>query len=430
MKKIDFGTVFIQKPVSSNDSVFSTNNDVKITESSSSFKQIVDEQIHNRSTSEIQIDDHISLYDGSRNLILPEDGTTLTEEVQKQLALEDLRSPVEVNNLANNLELNKEESSIEMLSLNTNVEPIVETENKEIIDEIDYKLLELIDEIIHELSISLQMPIDSESLAKLTKAFERLYQLWDELPSEVRRHVKVNQLVLQASELKEATKILNELLSIYEKRQSFLKQQVYAFDATITQQDIKKWLTQALERHSLFPENTNHVAISSNQPLPMSQKQQYTIHATNLERIDAISRNLIRDVQQIVKQSNFLKQPGLNQLTFTLRPASLGEVTIRLVQVDGVMSVKFLVATQAAKELFEANIHQLKPMFAPNQIIIERDLSVSDKQFYQEEGEPLEHNEEQQQSNEHEEKNEQKQGTDISFEELLQLLSKEAISNA
>ena len=429
MRIIDFGVVLLQKTTSptKEKSSFPVANDTKTTEGISPFKQLFDQQIDNQNTSKLTSEQVSSSEDHSIDLEVTDfEELVVTEEVESSVTTDILQSFVNI-----------EETSLELTEITSDIvegeispDSVTEGNQADELVQVDEKLMNLINEIINELNLSLQLPIDANNVMKLTKSIEQLFHLWDDLPLEIRRLIKESQLPLQSVELEEATKLLNELLNSYEKRQSFAKQQVYALDATITQQDIKKWLTQSLERHSLFSENNQQVSVRSNQPLQMSATQQYTFHATNSERIDAISRNLVSDVQQVVQRSNFLKQPGLNELTFTLRPAMLGEVTIRLVQVDGTMTVKFLVATQAAKELFEANIHQLKPMFAPNQIVIERDMTVSDKQFYQEDQEALEKDEKQNESNEREEQTEQNEAQDVSFEELLHLLSKEANMNA
>nr|WP_281349716.1 flagellar hook-length control protein FliK [Ornithinibacillus caprae] len=63
---------------------------------------------------------------------------------------------------------------------------------------------------------------------------------------------------------------------------------------------------------------------------------------------------------------------GTNQLSITLRPDNLGEMMVKLTQVNGEMTVKILVSSQAAKEMLESNINQLKTMFSPHQVQIER----------------------------------------------------------
>src|SRR5699024_1587745 len=164
--------------------------------------------------------------------------------------------------------------------------------------------------------------------------------------------------------------------------------------------------------------------LSQAQPMQMNQIQQYTLHVTEGHRIDAISRNLASDLSNIINRSSFLKQAGLEELTLTLRPHSLGDVTIRLAQINGEMTVRFLVTTEAAKKLFEANLHQLKPMFAPNQVVVERDLTIADDDFFQEEQEQLE--EEHKEENEEQDMPDDTNEYDLSFEDLLQFLSEEA----
>lgn len=105
----------------------------------------------------------------------------------------------------------------------------------------------------------------------------------------------------------------------------------------------------------------------------------------------------------------------MNQLTITLNPVNLGNITVRLVEVDGEMTVKLLVTSNLTKNALETNIHQLKHVFSPHQISIEREEGISDEEFFADE-EALE-DEMYEEGNETEEDEEI---SEIDFEELLQ----------
>src|SRR5690625_7091782 len=45
---------------------------------------------------------------------------------------------------------------------------------------------------------------------------------------------------------------------------------------------------------------------------------------------------------------------------------------VRLEEVNGEMTAKIIVTTEAAKKALQSNIHQLKNMFSPHQVVIER----------------------------------------------------------
>lgn len=292
-------------------------------------------------------------------------------------------------------------------------------------EELQNELLAQLQVILQALTSQMNNGESEEHFTQLTKDMHKFLQWWSRLPNQVQQSLKENGFMHE--DMVEETEILRELVSLFEKRHAFAKQQMYQTNSTITQDDVQKWLQQALAKHANFDtERTNavYVETNQNQPLQMSTKQQYILHITDSERIDAISRNLVSDVNKIVNRSQFLKQPGLDELTLTLRPQSLGDVTIRLSQINGEMTVRFLVTTQVARELFESNLHQLKPMFAPNNVVIERDTGVSDEEFYQEEQELSD--DEQQEEQERQGSHDDTSQPDVSFDQLLQFLSKEA----
>lgn len=432
MNTIDFASVFIQKSVGPSEASLPVQGkESKQSDKALPFKQVIAQQMTNDKTSP----------DGTaKNEIVKDPVFTKNEEIPNAAdeiecySLKELESLLRVDEAAGqasmdenplfNVEADGGLSEERIAFGQMNVEATDESQS------IDETLLAELYAIIDAIQQMLQQPVQTQNADQLTKDIARLLKMWETLPQERRFYLTENKFLLPANVKNEAAAVLNELLGAYENRLSLLKRQVYAFEASVTQNDLKNWLTQALQRHKGLFEHMDRPNVNSQQPLPMSKTEQYIFHATKLERIDAVSRNLVHDVQQVVKRSNFLKQPGLEQLTFTLRPASLGEVTIRLVQTDGTMTVKFIVTTQAAKELFEANIHQLKHMFAPNQIAIERDMNVSDKQFFQEEQETLEQQDEREERQERQNNKKQDENSDVSFEELLHLLSKEAIVDA
>lgn len=313
------------------------------------------------------------------------------------------------------------------------IEGVQEQEKSFLEDEAMAHLLTQLEQMIKDILVQLHLQMNAleidepQNIFNLARNLQQLFQRWMDLPQEAKLAFEDSEL-FHLQELDEEMTLLKELFAKFQKRGSFIKQQIYQVDATITNEDIQKWLEQALERHMVFGETKLDAATENkhHQSGQISKVEQFILRATNADRIEAISKNLVQDINRIVTKNNFLKRPGLDQLTFTLRPASLGEVTIKLVQVNGEMTVKFFVATQAARELLEANMNQLKPMFSPHQIAIERDAAVSDEEFFHEEqaqSEEEEQNEKESRQTRNEDKNEE---IEISFDELLLNLRKEA----
>lgn len=265
-----------------------------------------------------------------------------------------------------------------------------------------------------------------------------LYQLmsqWMNSDRQQNRHLQWEQFIQTLAD-QEVADVLKDVLSAYERRTKLLTQQMYQTDATITRDTVASWLEQALTRHlandslkaSINSESETNLANNKQVAMPMSPIQQYTLHVSSLQRIEAISNELVHKMQQIINQSQFLKNPAMNELMIRLHPEQLGEMTIRFVQVNGEMTVKFLVSSQMTKQLLEANMHQLKHMFAPHQIIIERDTTVlSDTERLHEEQEEQQQQEEdlREQEQYEEENNEEFEAVD--FEALLEMLRKEEV---
>lgn len=105
-----------------------------------------------------------------------------------------------------------------------------------------------------------------------------------------------------------------------------------------------------------------------------SKIQQYIIYTqqTNTDN-EMVQKQLLDQFQQIMVKSNFLQRGnGINQLMVRLHPEQLGDITLKLTQVNGEMTVKMIVSSQATKDLLEGNLQQLRHMFSPHQVLIEK----------------------------------------------------------
>ncbi|WP_102028219.1 flagellar hook-length control protein FliK [Salirhabdus sp. Marseille-P4669] len=115
----------------------------------------------------------------------------------------------------------------------------------------------------------------------------------------------------------------------------------------------------------------NQVNVDS---MPMTKIEQYTIYVQRQPGTEQTGsqKQLLDQFEQAIKSSRFLQKDGALQLTLKLRPAHLGDMVVKLTQVNGEMAVKISVASTAAKELLESNMNQLRHMFSPNQVVIEK----------------------------------------------------------
>ncbi|RDW19487.1 hypothetical protein CWR48_07125 [Oceanobacillus arenosus] len=224
--------------------------------------------------------------------------------------------------------------------------------------------------------------------------------------------------------------IWKDLVEVFQKRQNVASKQIYNTDSKVTTQDVVKWLGKALE-NQVQPERVLSQTVEFMPATPMQKLEQYTIHVNLPQGSDTQSsaQQLMDQFQSVIKSSKFLTMPnGTNQLSITLNPNNLGEIRLHLMQIDGEMTVKIIVTTQATKEMLESNLNQLKHMFSPNQVVIEKQESIM-QQTSGEMREPKDqqmNNKDEHESN-HQEKNEQRFPDDAFETQFRELLMNEKV---
>src|SRR5699024_11587249 len=74
-----------------------------------------------------------------------------------------------------------------------------------------------------------------------------------------------------------------------------------------------------------------------------------------------------------MESSRYLNLNQANrQMTIHLRPHHLGYIVVKMNELNGEMLVKLMVQSSDAKRMLESNLHQLKHMFSPHQVVIEK----------------------------------------------------------
>ncbi|MCT2534525.1 flagellar hook-length control protein FliK [Aquibacillus koreensis] len=171
--------------------------------------------------------------------------------------------------------------------------------------------------------------------------------------------------------------IWSKLINLYQDRskgQDITNKQ----SNSITQHDASKWIKQALshyETESMQVKQRGATSTDMQTPLTsVSKVEQYIIHLNQSSNSgEAPEKQLMEEFQRAIRTSNFNKNNnGAQQLLLRIRPAQLGDVMVQLTQVNGEMLVKITATTQAAKEMLEGNLHQLRHMFTPHQVTIEK----------------------------------------------------------
>src|SRR5699024_12226127 len=98
-------------------------------------------------------------------------------------------------------------------------------------------------------------------------------------------------------------------------------------------------------------EKTIQKSMTFTSSMPLSKIEQYVIHLNQTQNAQPADQQLIEQFQKVMKTSKFLTmQNGTSQLNMTLRPENLGDMMVKLTQMNGEMTVKIVVTSAAAKE--------------------------------------------------------------------------------
>ncbi|KGX93326.1 hypothetical protein N781_12200 [Pontibacillus halophilus JSM 076056 = DSM 19796] len=198
----------------------------------------------------------------------------------------------------------------------------------------------------------------------------------------------------------------------------------YVTESVVTGKDIGKWMKAVLQQ-----ETTSATQLSWSQQgqatsaaMPMSQVEQFVLHTNSPNQAGQAPSNsqLFEKFQQLISSSQFTKGlHGGKELSIVLRPDHLGSMNVKLTQMNGEMMVKILVTSQASKEMLEGNIQQLRHLFSPNQVVIEKQDVLNFSQQEAEHEQREQGKQEQQHHSPHSHEEEREDSSSTSFEEIL-----------
>jgi flagellar hook-length control protein FliK len=97
-----------------------------------------------------------------------------------------------------------------------------------------------------------------------------------------------------------------------------------------------------------------------------------------------VNQQFVQQLFEIMKGSKFTQLGnGQSQLIVRLHPDHLGSLTIKLVQENGELMAKIITSTTSAKELIEANIHQIRHAIPAQNITVEKFDVLTQQQTYE-----------------------------------------------
>lgn len=237
---------------------------------------------------------------------------------------------------------------------------------------------------------------------------------------------KINPDVHEAlkSETPKEHGVWRELLNTFKKREQLITKQQYNTDAKVTSTDVAKWVQNALTDNASAEKTIGNPSITS-VSIPMSRVEQYVIYLNTSQTYSSqnADQQLMEQFQRVITESRFSATlNGPSQLSITLRPDNLGEMMVRLTHVNGEMTVKIIVTSEATKEMLQSNIHQLKNMFSPQQVIIEKqELTAQPSQEAdgEQQEQPMEDEEQNQQEHSKQDEKSRDEDFETRFHELL-----------
>ena len=149
--------------------------------------------------------------------------------------------------------------------------------------------------------------------------------------------------------------------------------------------DIAKWVAQFVEKQQTESTQLKMNAISGQgqATMPMTKVEQYVIHLNQNQPTQGKQQQFIQEFERVLQSSRlFSNRAGGMEMQLKLRPANMGDMMVRMVQMNGEMAVKILVSSQAAKEMLDGNMSQLRHMFSPQQVIVEKQEQLQSQQAF------------------------------------------------
>lgn len=223
---------------------------------------------------------------------------------------------------------------------------------------------------------------------KAAKPLVKLLEAWSVLEKE--QHHKQADTDSQGktkSVTKQEQTVWQKLIQLYQKRNPVRSNKQNPADTKEMSEEVKKILLNARK-----DTGGDKRSINASQPLsaiPMSKVEQLVIHLQQQQQPNSqtVDQQLMDQFQEAMKTSKFFTgNNGTSQLHIALKPDNLGEMMVKLTQMNGEMTVKITVSAHATKDMLESNIYQLKHLFSPSQVVIEKqDVSAAEAQGFKEE---------------------------------------------
>lgn len=292
---------------------------------------------------------------------------------------------LEAHDLISNHFVPLESESLELHLSDQKMDPAVLMENMQI-------LLKMLDAFISDETItqkqynqllsqvdSILVPFSSEQAINKIAPKMKMLNKWSVLEGKRHNSSDLPHSLLTSNDPKtKENSIWRELLSSYQKQTLATPKKQSNLDSKITSKDIARWLNSGFNTIQL---GTQHHLTA----MPMPKLEQYVIYIHSTQgSTSSADQQLIEQFKSVMKTSRFLMMNnGANQLSIALSPENMGEIMVKLTQVNGEMTLKIIVTSHVTRQMLETNIHELRNMFSPQQVVIEEqelDIQTSERE--------------------------------------------------
>lgn len=253
-------------------------------------------------------------------------------------------------------------------------------------------LQDRIEQVLKEIEAAMKQAETGTDLAKVSPKLLKLLEEWSALTKQTAQ-LADGQKVSASMLPKEMSDTWRALADTYDKRTTMTGKQYYNGEAKVTSGDVLKWIGNALQNgksgqgkeeiavNPISSATELNIQSSPNgqivQIMPMSKTEQFQIHLSAQPNSQQQNTEFTSQFQRIVDTSRFLQTGSMNrQLVINLNPGNLGDIMIKMQRVDGELMVKLLVNSPEAKRLLESNLTQLRNMFSPHQVTVEKQEAV------------------------------------------------------
>ncbi|MFC0524141.1 flagellar hook-length control protein FliK [Pontibacillus salicampi] len=274
-----------------------------------------------------------------------------------------------------NLERSQLAVSLRNTQLHQDVKPlsVEKSEMSPKIEELAKNIAVKLQEMLHKNGTSPQTSKTAQQLMDLGRQWMQAQQTGDSTLGKQaleNTHLSSKQIIAW-----------DKAVSILHNRSSLNQGAPYSANAQVTPKDFSNWVRGAWQRLEVQNTSSNkdtsieniiQRSVGGSDAMPMSRQEQLFIKLNSSQATPSNQQSLIEQFQKIISQSRFSISNAGSQLSIKLNPGNLGDMMVRMTQQNGEMMVKILVTSQAAKEMLESNMQQLRHMFSPSQVQIER----------------------------------------------------------